>query len=96
MNKVLIVEDDVQVRVLMMRWLMSVGHAVVAAGTAAEALEELLRQPIALVLTDIGLPGRDGLWLAGEVRRRYPHTVLIMATGAGDFHKAIASLRHRL
>jgi response regulator RpfG family c-di-GMP phosphodiesterase len=90
----LIVEDDAQVRVLMMRWLMSEGHLVSAAGTAAEALEEMTRNPVALVIADIGLPGRDGLWLAGEIRRRYPETVLIMATGSCDFHKVVGSLRH--
>jgi response regulator RpfG family c-di-GMP phosphodiesterase len=40
------------------------------------------------------MPGRDGLWLIGELRKRCPDTAVIMATGVQDVGTAVTSLRH--
>lgn len=93
METVLIVEDEVQIRSLMTRWVKASGFPVVIASTASQALEELQRAPIAVAVCDIHMPGHNGLWLAGEIRQRFPETAVIIATGACEFDTAVSSLR---
>jgi len=93
MDSVLIVEDEVPVRTLITRWVMSAGHAVALASSAAEALQQMSREAAGVVLSDIHMPGRDGLWLAGELHLVYPDTAVIIASGDGEFSTAVTSLR---
>ena len=58
--RILLVEDDVDTRNVMLVVLSGAGASVTAAGTAAEAMQQLGAQPFDVVLCDIGLPGEDG------------------------------------
>jgi response regulator RpfG family c-di-GMP phosphodiesterase len=91
---VLVVDDELGVRDLMVRWLEAAGHVVVAASSADEALARAAQVPIGVALCDIRMPGRDGLWLAEQIRQRWPDTAVVMATGVQDVGSAVASLRH--
>jgi response regulator RpfG family c-di-GMP phosphodiesterase len=91
---VLIVDDENGVRTLMSRWLEAGGYAVVTASSAEEALTQLAVAPSAVALCDIRMPGRDGLWLAERIRRSFPETAVIMATGVQDVGAAVESIRH--
>jgi putative nucleotidyltransferase with HDIG domain len=90
---VLIVDDENGVRDLMSRWLKSNGHSVTTAANAEEALGCLAATPSAVALCDIRMPGRDGLWLAGRIRQRYPETAVIIATGVQEVGPAVETLR---
>jgi putative nucleotidyltransferase with HDIG domain len=79
-NTVLIVDDEPAVRDLMSRWAESLGLRPQTASSADEALTSLRRRPYDLAVIDVMMPGHDGLWLAGELRRDHPHTAVIMAT----------------
>src|SRR5215510_8662609 len=91
---VLVVDDEVGVRDLMSRWLSSGGYEVRTAANADEALSRLHETPPAVALCDIRMPGRDGLWLAQQIRQEAPETAIIMATGVQDVGSAVASLRY--
>lgn len=91
---VLVVDDELGVRDLMVRWLEAAGHVVVAASSADEALARAAEVPVGVALCDIRMPGRDGLWLAEQIRQRWPDTAVVMATGVQDVGSAVASLRH--
>jgi putative nucleotidyltransferase with HDIG domain len=91
---VLVVDDETGVRDLMSRWLESQGYEVFAASGADEALERMGEGPAAVALCDIRMPGHDGVWLAGRLRREYPDTAVIMATGIQDVAPAVECLRH--
>ena len=67
---VLYVEDDADVREVVGLWLERYGAVVQKAATADEALAMFLDAPPAVVLADIAMPGKDGLWLLSEVRAR--------------------------
>jgi putative nucleotidyltransferase with HDIG domain len=95
LHSVLIVDDEPAVRDLMSRWVASLGLQAQTASNADEALASLRLRHYDLAVIDVMMPGRDGLWLAGELRREHPHTAVIMATAytellAGDAEAPIA------
>jgi DNA-binding response OmpR family regulator len=80
--KVLVVDDDVTVREVVVSYLRAGGHAVVEAADGAEALRSMRTEPADLVVLDLMMPGIDGL----EVCRRLRATgdvPIIMLTALG-------------
>ena len=80
---ILVVEDNLPLRQVAVITLNSLGYATIEASAVAEAVA-LLEQhsDIALLFTDIMLPGgRNGLELADEVRKRWPHIKILFASG---------------
>ena len=65
---VLVVEDIKMTRMILRQMLESDGYAVVEAGDASQAFEALESQPIKLVITDISMPGMDGLQMVQRIR----------------------------
>jgi DNA-binding response OmpR family regulator len=67
---ILLVEDEPSVGELVRGYLSRDGYQVIWVRSGEEALAELDRHPIRLVLLDIGLPGKDGFEVCSEMRRR--------------------------
>jgi CheY-like chemotaxis protein len=88
---VLVVEDEAPVRDFLRRWLDPWGYLALTAASASEALEIMLIGPADIVLTDIKMPGRDGLWLAERIHQKWPRTAIIMATGATEVETVMKS-----
>jgi CheY-like chemotaxis protein/DNA-directed RNA polymerase subunit RPC12/RpoP len=82
---ILVVDDEAVVRAFLARCLETEGYAVKQADGAAEALELMMSGPAAVVLCDIRMPGRDGLWLAERVHTHWPQVPIVMATAIDDF-----------
>jgi cyclic di-GMP phosphodiesterase len=72
------------VRDLMSRWVTALGLQATTATNADEALATLRAGRYDLAVVDVVMPGRDGLWLATEMRRDHPYTAVIVATGYTD------------
>jgi CheY-like chemotaxis protein len=81
MNSVLIVDDEGGIRRLVAKWLSEDGYDVREAPDAEAALREMARDPADVVMCDVRMPGRDGLWLADQLRARFPPTAIVLATG---------------
>jgi PAS domain S-box-containing protein len=79
--RILVVEDDIIIRMSTVDLLDGLGHAVAEAGTAREAMVVLERQPIDVLITDIGLPGTSGGTLAIEASRLVPGLGIVFASG---------------
>lgn len=79
--QVLVVDDEAPVRALLTRMLTAWGYAVRTAASADEALAVMTAEPAAVMVCDIGMPERDGLWLAEQVHAQWPATAIVMATG---------------
>mgnify|MGYP006402703447 FL=1 len=79
--RVLLVEDEALIRINTTDMLEDMGHAVVDAGTAAEALEAASAQEFDILVTDVGLPDMKGGELAKELRRQQPGIGIVFATG---------------
>jgi DNA-binding NtrC family response regulator len=84
MAYVLVVDDEEAIRRLLTRWLEGWGYEARQAANADEALEIMTEQAAGIMLCDVMMPVHDGIWLAEQVRNRWPQTAVIMASGAQD------------
>ncbi len=93
MSKILLIDDEeANIRVLSMS-LRSDGHEVVSALSGEEALEVFRRQAPGLVLTDIKMPGMDGIEVLQRIKGLQPDAEVIIITGHGDIDNAIEALK---
>ncbi|BHH85748.1 GGDEF domain-containing response regulator [Desulforhopalus sp. 52FAK] len=81
---ILIVDDDELVRMTISVLVGSLGYHCLVAGDGIEALAVLQSTPVDLVLSDIVMPGMDGLELLSEIKDKYTDTDVIISTG---FHE---------
>jgi PAS domain S-box-containing protein len=92
-ESILVVEDDISVRLLMTEVLVELGYAVLTASDSTTALPILAADgPIDLLISDIGLPGMDGRELAEQARRHRPNLKVLFVTG----YAAKAAVRSEL
>jgi PAS domain S-box-containing protein len=82
--RVLLVEDDEEIRGSTEDLLELLGHEVVAVSSAEAARGALVAGRFDVLLTDVSLPGSSGVELAREVMKRYPETRIIIASGDGS------------
>lgn len=81
MPRVLIVDDDQQMRLMLHLMLRREGHEVFAVNDGEEALLSLRQHHTDLVITDIVMPNKEGLETITELRREYPFVKIIAMTG---------------
>ncbi|MCI0340561.1 MAG: sigma-54 dependent transcriptional regulator [Planctomycetales bacterium] len=93
MSLVLIVEDDRNARAALAKGLEKEGHDVIGAGTSEEALRLLREQDVGLVLSDVVMPGMDGMALLERVKADRPETVVVLMTAYGTIEKAVAAMK---
>ena len=93
MSKILLIDDEeANVRVLSMS-LRSDGHEVVSALSGETGLAVFQREEPELVLTDIKMPGMDGIEVLKRIKRLRPDVEVIIITGHGDIDNAIEALK---
>ena len=91
--RLLVVDDDEAVRRIVAELLTEEGYEPVVAGSAEEALELLAKKRFELVISDIKMPGVDGLTLLRNLRESHPETAVIMMTGFGQIESAVEALK---
>lgn len=82
--KILVVDDQPDLAESLALLLNEHGHECTPAVSAADALVLCKAMPFDILLTDYAMPGMSGLDLAGEVRRLYPVTAIVMFTAYGS------------
>jgi len=92
-TRILIVDDDASVRDVISVLLQEEGYECRTASSAEAALDVAAAEAPPLVISDMKMPGRDGIWLLEALRERYPETAVIMLTGYGDTEAAVDCLR---
>ncbi len=80
---ILLIDDEPQVRSLLRRALERNGHSVLEAGDGSEGLEAASEKSVDLVITDIIMPGVDGIELIIELRERRPAVPILAMSGGG-------------
>ncbi|MBL8937225.1 MAG: response regulator [Archangium sp.] len=93
-ERVLVVDDDEQVRRSVERVLLRAGFVVRVVGSAEAALDALEHEPFELLLTDIMLPGLDGVQLAERGRARRPTMRVCFMTGYARGRDALGGAPH--
>jgi putative two-component system response regulator len=89
---VLLVDDEGRVRRSLLRILQSAGYRCLEAADVAEARAVLERTQVALVLTDIRMPGASGLELVSHIKELEPETVCITVTALDSTETAVDAL----
>ena len=87
--RLLVVDDDPDMLRLLAMRLGSAGYQVTSVGSAEAALSQLDIERPQLVLSDVRLPGRDGLALFDEIRKRHPSLPVILLTAHGTIPDAV-------
>jgi len=80
MLRILVVDDNPDMAETLADILELKGYTVHAAASGAEALEILQDQPVDILLTDVKMPGMNGLELYRETRKLYPRLITIFMT----------------
>jgi putative two-component system response regulator len=83
-ERILIVDDEEQIRALLARLLGAHGYECLTADSAAAARRVLKETNVALVLSDVNMPGESGIELTREVLAHHPETAVVMVTGMDD------------
>ncbi|MFN8018613.1 MAG: response regulator [Acidimicrobiales bacterium] len=84
---ILVAEDDPSLLLLTCRALEQAGHRVLGNGSAEEALATYERAPgVDALVTDVVLPGIDGLELASRLLARQPELAVLVTTGSTEAH----------
>lgn len=91
--RILLVEDEDRVRDVMAKCLVEAGYAVSTCGQASDALQELEKEDVDLVVTDVRLPGMNGVELTKRILERWADVPVVVTTGFGDIEIAVEVLK---
>ena len=90
--RVLVVEDDAPVREALVQTLQLAGWEVMSAGSFVVAKDHISRSFDGVVVSDIRMPGKDGMELLSYARKTDPDLPVILLTGEGDIPTAVKAL----
>jgi DNA-binding NtrC family response regulator len=91
---IMVVDDEADIRYALDLYLSHCGYKVLKAETSEEALSLFKVFSPAIILSDLKMPGMDGIELLRTIKRQSPDTEIIMITGHGDMTLAIDSIRN--
>ena len=81
MPRILVIDDDPEMRAMLEQTLQSVGHHVMLAADGRQGLAQIASAPADLVITDLYMPNKDGLETIIELRQRFPNVAIIAMSG---------------
>ena len=93
MALILVVDDEAGIREVLRAALRADGHRVVDTGSAAEALSLLAHEAVDLIITDLSMPGMDGIELLQRVAEVAAEVPSIVVTAFGSKESAIEAMR---
>jgi len=92
-GSVLVVEDDAALREALIDTLHAAGIAALAAGDAEEALQKMQTEDIALVISDVHMPGPNGYELLTSIKQLRPDLPVVLMTAHGTVAQAVSAMR---
>src|SRR4028119_2101481 len=91
--KILVADDDTNLRTIIRTTLLTAGHHVVEASQGEEALQALSAEPeIGVALLDCDMPGMDGYEVCRRIRAKHKGIYILMVTGRGHDDDVVAGL----
>jgi two-component system NtrC family response regulator len=92
-NRILVVDDDDNLRWVVQTQLEQMGYAVDGAADGTAAIQAINKEAPALVVTDLKMPGMSGMELLEQIRRDYPEIPVLMMTAFGTIQSAVKAMR---
>jgi len=93
-SKILLIDDEPQLRQMISRLLASEGYEVTQADTIKVGLKTLERSKFPLVICDVKLPDGNGVEVTKIIKAKFPETEIILFTAFGTIHDAIQAIRN--
>jgi two-component system response regulator PilR (NtrC family) len=93
MSKILVVDDEQSMRDFLAIMLTKEGHEIVIAKNGADALKAVHAEIFDLVITDVKMPGADGMTVLKSIKEISPETVVIMITAFATTETAIEAMK---
>ena len=90
---VLVIDDDAHIRSSIGKFLIARGHTVIEAADGEKGVEVVESQAVDIVITDVKMPGMDGLEVLRRVQSISPETEVIVITGVKEAENAFRALR---
>lgn len=81
MTRILVIDDDANIREIIVEMLTDAGYEVVAAGSGTNGIRLFRQAPFDLVVTDLIMPDKDGLEVVMELRKDFPGVKIITLSG---------------
>ncbi|TKB33457.1 MAG: sigma-54-dependent Fis family transcriptional regulator [Nitrospira sp.] len=91
--KILLVDDEPLMRLSMVDALEAVGHDVLAAASGTEGIDAVRQRPFDLVITDLRLPGADGLTVLAATKEQSAQTEVVVITAHGSVETAVGAMK---
>jgi len=91
--KILVVDDEAIVRESLRDWLIDVGYQVFIAENGPKALEIIEKERLGIVITDLVMPGMDGIEMMERAKEIQPDIEVIIITAYASIPTAIAAMR---
>jgi putative nucleotidyltransferase with HDIG domain len=92
-GRLLIVDDEEMIRDLLSAVLRERGYEVTCAENVAEAVAQIEKDHLDLVLTDLNMPGKSGIELLSEIVSKHQDTAVIMISGSGEINNALTAVK---
>lgn len=93
-ERILVVDDELFVRELLLEFLSSQGYEVSLADSGENAVRLMQTEPMDVVLLDLKMPGINGIETLKQIKRIDPNALAIIMTGYPTIESSIEALRH--
>jgi two-component system, NtrC family, response regulator AtoC len=92
-HHILVIDDDMAVREVLTATLLNDGYQVTGVADGASALQAIQEQPVHIVITDLHMPGMDGLEVIGRISKLDARIITIVMTGFGTIDYAVRTMK---
>jgi DNA-binding NtrC family response regulator len=83
MARILIIDDESQIRSMLRLMLERVGYEVVEAPDGIEGIRQYREKPADLIITDLIMPNKDGIGMIIDLKKEFPNVKIIAMSGGG-------------
>jgi len=92
-NEILLADDEVTFRETFTKLLQEEGMTVTAVGNGTDAIKAIRKQPYAVAILDVQMPGADGIKVLREIMKMRPETRVVMITAYGTVEMAVDAVK---